>query len=255
MLAAQPGQTALLTDEKGREVLAQVELAGLGGDQLELVLVRPVGLGKTLRVGKIVSPQAAAPYAASRQGDRTITFADGSEPIAVYYVGVRDFPGQSALSRANFFHPLVTPAGVTVSDDAPPDHLHHRGLFMAFTEATWSGDGRQLKGNFWHGDAAAKIAPGKVLYARGGPVCATMAVSHDFTIRGQTVLTQDVIARAARVERDRSTPSTSSTASRRSTATSSSARTSIAACNSAGRGTSTGPSWCSATPTGSRIAT
>jgi hypothetical protein len=198
--AAQPGQAVVLTDENGREVLAQVEPAGLGGDQLELVLVRPAGLGKKLHVGKVVSPQAAnLRYAVSRQGDRTATLAVGGDPMAVYYTGVRVKPGQPEQNRANFFHPLVTPSGVTVTDDSPPDHLHHRGLFLAFTEVTWTGGGKQLKGNFWHGDPNAKIAPGKVLYARGGPVCAAMAVSHAFTIGTQAVLQQDVIARSARV--------------------------------------------------------
>ena len=198
-ITARPGQAAALTDEKGREVQAQVELAGLGGDQLELILVRPVGLGKTLRVGKIISPATAAPYVASWDGDRTITLGYGSKPIAVYRVGIRELPGLPAQSRSNFFHPLVTPSGVTVTEDAPPDHLHHRGLFLSFTEVTWTGNGRRLKGNFWHGDSAAKVLPGKVRYARGGPVCAALAVSHDFTIGGQAVLEQDVIARSARV--------------------------------------------------------
>ncbi len=196
-LAAQPGQAAVLSDEHGREVLAQVEPAWLGGDRLELVLVRPAGLGKTLRVGKIVSPETAGPYAVS-QDDRTVTLSDAAKPMAVYYSGIRVKPGQPEQNRSNFFHPLVTPSGVTVTDDSPPDHLHHRGLFLAFTEVTWTGGGKQLKGNFWHGDPNAKIAPGKV-DARGGPVCAALAASHDFTIGGQPVLRQDVIACSARV--------------------------------------------------------
>ncbi|MGA2618112.1 MAG: DUF6807 family protein [Thermoguttaceae bacterium] len=198
-LAAQPGQAVVLTDEKGREVRAQVELAGLDGERLELVLVRPAGLGQTLRVGKIAAPETAGPYAASREGNRTVTLGDGPQPMAVYHAGIRELAAQPAFNRANFFHPLVTPAGVTVSDDAPPDHLHHRGLFLSFTEVTWSGNAQRLKGNFWHGDPAAKVAPGKVLYARGGPVCAAIAVSHDFMIGARAVLEQDVIARAARV--------------------------------------------------------
>jgi hypothetical protein len=198
-LTAQPGQAVVLTDEHGHEVQAQVESAGLGGGQLELVVVRPAGLGKTLRVGKVVSPQAAGPYAATREDDQLVTLSDSANPMAVYHSGVRVLPGKPEYNKANFFHPLVTPSGVTVSDDAPPDHLHHRGLFLAFTEVTWSGNGKQLKGNFWHGDPSARIAPGKVHYAHGGPVCAALAVSHDFTIGTQPVLRQDVIARSARL--------------------------------------------------------
>jgi hypothetical protein len=201
-LAVKPNHCVVLTDERGRTAQAQVEPAGLGGDQLELVLARPAGLGKTLRVKPIVflsfSPELI-PYAVSREDDRTVTLSSLGKPMAVYHSGVRELPGKPEYNKANFFHPLVTPSGVTVTDDAPPDHLHHRGLFLAFTEVTWTGSGKQLKGNFWHGDPNAKILPGKVHYAHGGPVCAAMAVSHDFTIGAQAVLEQDVIARSARV--------------------------------------------------------
>jgi hypothetical protein len=199
VLAAQPGQVVVLTDEHGREVLAQVEPAGLGGQEIELVLVRPAGLGKSLRVGKVVSPQAAGPYTAVRQDDQLVTLADAAKPMAVYHSGVRVLAGKPEYNKANFFHPLVTPAGVVVSDDAPPDHLHHRGLFLAFTEVTWNGNGKQLKGNFWHGDPSARIAPGVIHYAHGGPVCAALAASHDFSIGSRAVLRQDVVARSARV--------------------------------------------------------
>ena len=199
-LLAKPGQAVKLTDEKGREVQAQVELAGTGGSDLELLLVRPSGLGRTLRVGKAAAPAATAPYAAVEEG-RTVAVSANRKPMAVYHVGVRERPGHPEQNRANFFHPLVTPSGATVTDDSPADHLHHRGLFMAFTKATWFGDGRRLEGNFWQADASAVIAPGKLHYARGGPVCATLAVSHDFRIGKQLVLTQDVIARAAAAER------------------------------------------------------
>ena len=198
-LEAKPGQVVTLSDETGREIQAQVELAGIGGDEVELVLVRSAGMGKSLRVGKVSSPGSLGTYTATQTNDRVVAISAGQRPIALYHVGVRELPSQPEFARANFFHPLVTPAGVTVTDDAPPDHLHHRGLFLSFTELTWTHDGRRLKGNFWHKDASATVAPGRLHYARGGPVCATMAASHDFAIGGQRVLVQDVIACAARV--------------------------------------------------------
>jgi hypothetical protein len=33
-----------------------------------------------------------------------------------------------------YFHPFATPAGVTVTEVAPNDHPHHRGIFLAFVE-------------------------------------------------------------------------------------------------------------------------
>jgi hypothetical protein len=207
MLEARPGQVVTLTDEKGREVQAQVELAGLGGEQIELVLVRPAGLGRTLKVGAAAAPQGDSQYATAKEGDRKLVIYQllkstptvaAYSPMAAYHIGVREMPAHPEYNRANFFHPLFTPAGVIVTDDAPPDHLHHRGLFMSFTEVTWRGGGKRLSGNFWHA-AGATIEPGKLYYDHGGAVAATMAASHDFRIGKQTVLVQDVIARAARL--------------------------------------------------------
>jgi hypothetical protein len=199
ILKAKAGQVVELTDEKGVAVQAQVECAGTEGNGLELVLVRPAGLGKRLKVGNVSSPNLDGLYTVTKEGDQTVALCAGQKLMAVYRLGVRTLAGHPEHNRANFFYPLLTPAGAIVNDDAPADHLHHRGLFLAFTELTWAGDGKQLKGNFWHKDANAVIAPGQLHYARGGPVCATLAASHDFMIGGQTVVVQDVIARAARV--------------------------------------------------------
>ncbi|MBI3854737.1 MAG: PmoA family protein [Planctomycetes bacterium] len=43
-------------------------------------------------------------------------------------------PADSKLSvdSACYFHPLKTPAGVVLTDVAPADHKHHRGIFLAW---------------------------------------------------------------------------------------------------------------------------
>ncbi|MSU62538.1 MAG: hypothetical protein EXS31_09090 [Pedosphaera sp.] len=33
-----------------------------------------------------------------------------------------------------YFHPLTTPSGFVMTDEAPSDHLHHRGVFLAWVE-------------------------------------------------------------------------------------------------------------------------
>lgn len=51
--------------------------------------------------------------------------------------------------RACYFHPLVTPGGVTLTDDFPRDHYHHRGLFWAWPQVVIEGtrrDGWLLRG-------------------------------------------------------------------------------------------------------------
>lgn len=45
-------------------------------------------------------------------------------------------PAGSGLSVASgcFFHPVSTPSGVVLTDLAPSDHKHHRGIFLAWVE-------------------------------------------------------------------------------------------------------------------------
>src|SRR5213593_4357001 len=63
-------------------------------------------------------------------------------------VVVRDFQGAEvaryqlrpvqgsklAVDSACYFHPARTPSGIVVTEVAPPDHLHHRGIFLAWVE-------------------------------------------------------------------------------------------------------------------------
>jgi len=39
-----------------------------------------------------------------------------------------------AVQSACYFHPVRTPSGATITDVAPSDHLHHRGIFLAWVE-------------------------------------------------------------------------------------------------------------------------
>ena len=41
--------------------------------------------------------------------------------------------------RGGYIHPVFTPSGTLVSDDYPSDHLHHHGIWSAWTSAQWKG--------------------------------------------------------------------------------------------------------------------
>jgi len=45
-------------------------------------------------------------------------------------------PADSKLSVDSgcYFHPLTTPSGITITEVAPSDHPHHRGIFLAWVE-------------------------------------------------------------------------------------------------------------------------
>lgn len=63
-------------------------------------------------------------------------------------------PAGSKLSVESgcYFHPLATPKGVVVTDVAPDDHLHHRGIFLGWVEMRGKKDA-----DFWGwGEKATK---------------------------------------------------------------------------------------------------
>src|SRR5687768_16118500 len=39
-----------------------------------------------------------------------------------------------SIDSAAYFHPFATPGGTVVTDVAPDDHRHHRGIFLAWVE-------------------------------------------------------------------------------------------------------------------------
>lgn len=73
-------------------------------------------------------------------------------PLLKYW---REKPKDTKLAAESgcFFHPLCTPDGHTVTDLAPDDHPHHRGVFLAFVEMR----GAKLDADFWGWGAHAPI--------------------------------------------------------------------------------------------------
>ena len=87
------------------------------------------GAGSDLRVGRSAEHISIAPQV--------------GEPLVQYWLKP---PEESPLTveSAAFFHPLKTPSGNTVTELAPPDHPHHRGVFLGFVEVQGAADG-----DFW----------------------------------------------------------------------------------------------------------
>jgi hypothetical protein len=63
----------------------------------------------------------------------SLTTRYGEKSAATYQL--RGKPNKNlSVESACYFHPLTTPAGITVTEVAPDDHPHHRGIFLAFVE-------------------------------------------------------------------------------------------------------------------------
>ena len=78
----------------------------------------------------------------SRTQDR-ITVKYGPRDLCSYQL-TQPFGSGLSVPSACFFHPLVTPGGTGVTELAPDDHRHHRGVFFGWVEM----NGAQ-KADFW----------------------------------------------------------------------------------------------------------
>jgi hypothetical protein len=112
-------------------------------------------------------------------GDGRMELREGGKPALVYNYGPQLKPGAPENKRrCCYVFPLYTPAGVSMLDDFPPDHWHHRGLFWSWpivetggkrydiwmnftaqhrsartpTVSTRSGEARLQADNFWVAD-------------------------------------------------------------------------------------------------------
>lgn len=66
-------------------------------------------------------------------GGGRLELREGGNPVLVYNYGPQLKPGAPEdRRRCCYIFPVYTPAGVSMLDDFPQDHWHHRGLFWAW---------------------------------------------------------------------------------------------------------------------------
>lgn len=67
-----------------------------------------------------------------------ILFTEGDKNIAFYKKEVTDM--NLDKGRCNYFHPVYLPDGTIVTEDAPADHIHHRGIYWAWHQILIDGE-------------------------------------------------------------------------------------------------------------------
>jgi hypothetical protein len=99
---------------------------------------------------------AAEPHFHYTDGDGALRVLYGDLPVFSYQRDPTPGPAgtKPLFARGAYIHPLYAPNGAVVTDDFPPDHLHQRGVFFAWTK-TQIGD---LHPDFWNiGDGLGRI--------------------------------------------------------------------------------------------------
>jgi len=92
-----------------------------------------------------------------------------------------------------FIHPLWSPKGNVLTDINPPDHLHHMGIWMPWTETKFEGK----KVDFWNvGDGTGTVRFSKYVSTTTGPVYGGFQSEQDHialqTSKGEQTILKEV---------------------------------------------------------------
>jgi len=73
-----------------------------------------------------------------KKGDGGLWILDGQNKVAFYQKEELSMNLESG--RANFLHPVYLPDGTEITENAPADHPHHRGIFWAWHQILIGGE-------------------------------------------------------------------------------------------------------------------
>lgn len=153
-------------DEDGRAWFVLRELAR--GESIELIGV----------VGGERDPLAPWVETVPENGRLRISIA--GNPAVYYQAEERDFPRPGLnplIKRGGFLHPIISPAGVVVSESYSIAHPHHHGIWTSWSRAVF--EGRRV--DFWNMHAGTgKVEPDKIARFWSGPVHGGFVARHRF---------------------------------------------------------------------------
>jgi hypothetical protein len=174
-LPKKPGATSYgLRDDAGQVTPLQIDADGNAAFVLAQL---PAGATKTYR---LVAMKPAAPAVESiREGTR-ITIKDAGRQLLGYTGEPGELPGRDIepiFKRGGYIHPVYTPAGRAVTDDFPPDHRHHHGIWFAWTKTEFEG----RHPDFWNmGDGTGRVEFVALDQTWSGPVHAGFKARHRY---------------------------------------------------------------------------
>jgi hypothetical protein len=163
----------VLKDTQGNALPLQVDAAGTATFVLPAL---PAGSQATFALEHAPSPPPDGVTAVS--GADGVDLAVGSTK-AMHYQTVGKLPAgiDPKYLRGGYLHPVYTPGGALVTDDYPPDHRHHHGIWSAWVHSVFQG--RAI--DFWNmGMGTAKVDFDSLESTWNGPVHGGLRTHHVF---------------------------------------------------------------------------
>jgi Family of unknown function (DUF6807) len=144
----------------------------------------------------VVLLQDKGPYSVEPSSDAIVVKAGGKEVLR--YQLRKPADSTLAVDSACYFHPLTTPSGAVLTDVAPKDHKHHRGIFLAWFEMKGKKDA-----DFWGWGQYAPVKD-RVIVNRGvsepqqSAQGIWMDIENDWKAEGQVLLKEELRAMFSR---------------------------------------------------------
>jgi hypothetical protein len=130
------------------------------------------------RIEPALKPTSTDRVVATRETSRVRMAIDG-RPAFTYVGEPLPLPAgvDDVFQRGGYIHPVQTPSGRRVTEDYPPNHRHHHGIWAAWTSTRF--DGRAP--DFWNmGDRKGNVEFERLGRAWSGPLAAGFESRHRY---------------------------------------------------------------------------
>jgi hypothetical protein len=110
----------------------------------------------------------------------TIELIVDGKSVLKYQGAESEVPRQNIkpiFKRGGYIHPVLSPSGKLLTDDYPPNHVHHHGIWFPWTKTVFEG----REPDFWNmGEGKGRVEFAKMGGHWSGPVCAGFTAKHRF---------------------------------------------------------------------------
>ena len=155
----------------------------------------PKGSTRTFELVLKKGPPDTCAFTVEDLDNRSLIIRKGSRPVLQYNYGIiSEVEGQiNPNDRSSYIHPLWSPSGEIITGDFSPEHIHQRGLFMAWVRVSFG----EIETSFWGlGESTGRILkddrdPEIIM----GPVFSEIVVYNKGSVSGETYFKEITIAR------------------------------------------------------------
>jgi hypothetical protein len=165
-----------LRDSDGKSIPVQVDRKRQAGFILPYL---PKGAIKSYQIVSRKSEAGADLVQVTRNGTK-LKITNRGKAVLDYQAEPSDLPREDIkplFRRGGYIHPVTTPSGKVVTDDYPPNHLHHHGIWFPWTKTEFEG----RSPDFWNmGLAKGKVEFASLVENWSGPVHGGFVTRHRF---------------------------------------------------------------------------